>query len=133
MSVGEAWTLQQVNAVTLGACASSTVVFVTWDDFGGFYDHVPPPTRDKLGLGIRVPLLMISPFSIPGIYHNQASFDSILAFVEVNWGLKALTANDAQADNLRAAFDFKHPHAIARIPARDVPEPQGLVLNDPDD
>ena len=133
MSSGEAWTLQQVNAVTQGPCASSSAIFLVWDDFGGFYDHVPPPTRDGLGLGIRVPLLIISPFAPAGIYHNQASFDSLLAFVEANWGLKSLTTNDAHADNLMSAFNFGHLKPLAAIPVKDVPEPQGLVLNDPDD
>lgn len=133
MSVGEAWTLQQVNAVTQGPCAASSAIFLTWDDFGGFYDHVPPPTRDQIGLGIRVPLLIISPFAHPGVFHNQATFDSLLAFVEANWGLKPLTNNDAKADNLMSAFNFTQQHAIAALPVRNVPEPQGLVLNDPDD
>ena len=133
MSAGQAWTLQQVNAVTQGPCAASTAVFITWDDFGGFYDHVPPPTLDPLGLGIRAPLLIVSRFAAPGIYHKQASFESILAFVETNWGLQSLTARDAQADNLMSAFNFKRAHTIASIPVQDVPEPKGLVLNDPDD
>jgi len=133
MSVGEAWTLQQVNAVTQGPCASSSVIFLTWDDFGGFYDHVPPPTRDKIGFGIRVPLLIISPYAPAGVFHNQANLDSMLAFVEANWGLKSLTTNDGQADNLMSVFNFGHMQPLAAIPVKNVPEPQGLVLNDPDD
>jgi len=133
MSVGEAWTMQQVNAVTQGPCAGSSAIFLLWDDFGGFYDHVPPPTRDGLGLGIRVPLLIISPFAPAKVFHNQASFESLLAFVEANWGLKALNTNDAHADNLMSAFNFGAMKPLAAIPVKDVPKPQGFELNDPDD
>lgn len=59
---GENWTVQQINAVMRGPDWNSTVIFLTWDDFGGFYDHVPPPNVDEFGFGPRVPLLIISPF-----------------------------------------------------------------------
>jgi len=107
MSVGEAWTVQQVNAVMQGPCWSSTAIFITWDDFGGFYDHVAPPKLDRLGLGIRVPLLILSPYVAPGtVYHNQGSFESVLAFIEANWALPAMTGRDASANNLMDAFNF---------------------------
>src|SRR6185437_995200 len=81
---GENWTVQQVNAVMSNSAEwSSTVVFITWDDFGGFYDHVAPPMVDQLGLGIRVPLLIVSPYAKAGyISHTQYDFTSMLQFVE---------------------------------------------------
>jgi len=58
---GENWTVNALNAVMQGPDWNSTVIFVMWDDFGGFFDHVPPPTEDNYGLGERVPFLIISP------------------------------------------------------------------------
>jgi phospholipase C len=106
MSKGMNWTVQQINAVMSGPAWSSTAIFVTWDDWGGFYDHVPPPTLDAFGNGIRVPLLIISPFVTPGtICHDLASFDSLLAFVEHNWNLGSLTQRDANANDLFSCFN----------------------------
>jgi phospholipase C len=58
--VGENWTVQQINAVMSGPNWSSTVIILTWDDFGGFYDRVPPQQVDALGYGFRVPFMVIS-------------------------------------------------------------------------
>ena len=134
MSVGESWTLTQVKAVTQGPCAQTTAIFITWDDFGGFYDHVGPPKMDKLGLGIRVPLLIVSPYTIRGIYHRQGSFESLLAFIEANWGLAPLTERDAGANDLMTAFDFTQtPKALPQIAFSPVVERRTLKYDDPDD
>ena len=86
---------------------NSTVVFLLWDDFGGFYDHAPPPALDIYGLGPRVPLLIISPWVKPGsVVHTQYEFSSMLKFVETIFGLPALTQRDAQAADMLDAFDF---------------------------
>ncbi len=107
VSRGEAWTVTQINSIMNSPDWASTVIFVTWDDFGGFYDHVAPQKFDSLGLGPRVPLLIISPFVTAGqVCHTQGSFDSLLAFVEYNWNLPALTARDAAADPLLSCFNF---------------------------
>lgn len=107
MSVGQNWTTKQINAVMSGGCWSSTAIFLTWDDNGGYYDHVPPPSLDAYGAGIRVPLLIISPFVKPGsVYSKFGTFDSLIAFVEANWRLGSLTKRDAQANNLMDAFNF---------------------------
>jgi phospholipase C len=107
MSVGQNWTTAQVNAVMKGACWSSTAIFITWDDNGGFYDHVPPPALDAFGAGIRVPLLIISPFVKPGtVYSKFGTFDSLIAFVEANWRLGTLTERDTKANNLMDTFHF---------------------------
>ncbi len=104
---GEDWTVQQINAIMQGPDWDSTAIFVTWDDFGGFYDHVPPPGIDQFGLGPRVPLLIISPYAKQGfISHTQYEFSSFLAFLEARFGLKALTSRDAAANNLTDSFDF---------------------------
>ena len=82
---GMNWTAQQISAVMNSTCGywQNAAIILTWDDWGGFYDHVPPPQWDFFGYGIRVPLLMISPYSKPGyISHTLYSFDSINAFIE---------------------------------------------------
>ena len=120
MSQGENWSTEQINAVMQGPCWSTTAIFLTWDDHGGFYDHVPPPVLDSFGAGIRVPLLIISPFVRPGtVYSKNATFDSLLAFVEANWRLGSLTQRDAHANNLMDAFKFGKEEA--RAPALVLP------------
>ncbi|HEX6502573.1 MAG TPA: alkaline phosphatase family protein [Terriglobales bacterium] len=80
---GESWTVQQVNCVMNSSYWASTLIILTWDDWGGFYDHVPPPNVDFFGYGIRVPLLVISPFAKTGyIGHQLYSFDSINKTIE---------------------------------------------------
>ena len=107
MSKGESWTVAEINAVMKSPQWASTVIFVTWDDIGGFYDHVDPQPLDAFGAGPRVPLLILSPFVNPGtVYHNAATFDSLLAFIEKNWGLAPLTARDRNANNLMDAFTW---------------------------
>lgn len=104
---GENWTVEQLNAVMTGPDWNSTAVFLTWDDFGGFYDHVPPPHRDQFGLGPRVPLLIISPYARQGyISHTVYEFSSFLAFVEKRFGLPGLTDRDREAHPMLDSFDF---------------------------
>ena len=80
---GESWTVQQINCVMNSSYWPSTLILVTWDDWGGFYDHVPPPNTDFFGYGMRVPLLAISPFAKSGyIGHQLYSFDSINKTIE---------------------------------------------------
>jgi phospholipase C len=104
---GENWTVQQINAIMKSADWSSTAIFLTWDDFGGFYDHVPPPVTDTYGLGIRVPLIIISPYAKTGyVSHTQYELSSILKFIEERFGLPPLTSRDANANDTTDAFDF---------------------------
>jgi phospholipase C len=105
--VGENWSVRQINAVMNSPYWKNTAIIVTWDDFGGFYDHVPPPHVDKMGMGPRVPLLIISPWAKPRyIDHTQYEFSSFVKFIETNWGLRAMTARDRKAADLSNAFDF---------------------------
>ena len=101
--VGENSTVKELNALMEGPDWPSTVVFLTWDDFGGFYDHVPPPPD----LGIRVPLLIISPYARKGLVsHTQYEFSSWLAFVEKRFHLPPLTDRDTKANDMLDSFDF---------------------------
>jgi len=104
---GENWSTQVIDAIMKGPMWKSTAIFVTWDDYGGFYDHVAPPQVDDFGFGIRVPLLVISPYALKGVVdHHLGEFSSVLRFIEDNWGLGQLTGRDRAATNLSYDFDF---------------------------
>jgi phospholipase C len=104
---GENWTVQQLNAVMQGPDWHSTAVFLTWDDFGGFYDHVAPDNVDQFGFGPRVPLIIISPFARKGfISHTMYEFSSFLRFAERRFDLAALTSRDTTANDMTDSFDF---------------------------
>ena len=84
--------------------------FVTWDDYGGFYDHVPPPPVDEFGYGFRVPCLIVSPFARPGLIDSVIhDHTSILKFIETRYGLSPLATRDAAASDFAEAFDFSGP------------------------
>ena len=104
---GENWTVDQINAIMNSSSWNSTVIFLTWDDFGGFYDPVYPPQPDYYGLGPRVPMLIISPFSLAGkVVHTQYEFASVLKFIERRFNLTNLTDRDTDAANMTDAFNF---------------------------
>jgi phospholipase C len=104
---GENWSTQVIDAIMQSPMWKDTAIFLTWDDWGGFYDHVPPPQVDSFGFGIRVPMLMISPYAKQGfVEHDTSEFSSVLRFIEDNWGLSQLTGRDANAVDLSSAFDF---------------------------
>jgi phospholipase C len=80
---GQAWVTSLVNDIMRGPEWNSTAIFLSWDDWGGFYDHVLPPVVDSAGYGLRVPALVISPYARTGdIDHQTLSFDAYLKFIE---------------------------------------------------
>ena len=86
---------------------ASTAIFLTWDDYGGWYDHVAPLQVDKYGYGFRVPLILISPYAKKGhVDHTAADHTSLLKFIETNFQLAPLAQRDAGADGLKSAFTF---------------------------
>jgi phospholipase C len=104
---GENWSVDVINAIMNSRFWDSTAIFVAWDDYGGYYDHVPPPTVDYFGLGIRVPALVISPYVKAGtVQHEVYEFSSFLGFAEKIFNLPPLTDRDRKANNLIDAFDF---------------------------
>jgi len=104
---GENWTVGIINAIMASEFWSSTAIFLTWDDWGGYYDHAPPPSVDYFGLGIRVPMIVISPYvKAKTVIHTQYEFASVLRFAEETFGLPNLTSRDAQANDMMDAFDF---------------------------
>ncbi len=107
VSVGEHMVVSAINTVMQSAYWNSTAIFVTFDDYGGWYDHVPPPQVDGYGYGFRVPCLVISPYARQGMIDNvQGDFTSILKFVETVFSLHPLSTRDAAASNMMEAFDF---------------------------
>jgi phospholipase C len=105
--LGENTTVSEVNAIMRSRFWNDTAIFVTWDDFGGFYDHMAPPHYDNLGWGPRVPTLVISPYARRGyVDHTAYDFSSLLRLVEERFGLAPLTQRDATAADLTGSFDF---------------------------
>ena len=114
---GENWTVGYVNQIMQSTYWKDTAILFTMDDFGGWYDHVPPPrqygcdAQHPYGLGMRLPLIIMSPYVKPGVYKNVAEQASIPRFIEKVFGAPALStldpaAQDGQANDLLDAFDF---------------------------
>jgi phospholipase C len=99
-----------VNAVMNSPYWQSTAIVITWDDYGGFYDHVAPPVVDSLGEGFRVPTLVISPYAKHGyIDHTPYEFGSLLSFVEANFHLPKLGGRDSVGigrNDMMNSFNF---------------------------
>jgi len=125
MCQGENWTTQVVNAIMRSPMWEDTAIFVTWDEWGGFYDHVPPRRIDPFGFGIRVPLLVISPYAKRGwIDHVEGEFSSVLRFIEDDFGLTQLTDRDRLAHDLSYDFDFsQRPRPPTPLPLRTCANP----------
>ena len=131
MCLGENWTVQYLNALMQSRYWKSTAVVLTWDDFGGFYDHVAPPHVDLYGDGPRVPAIVISPYARPGFVDDTTlEFASVLRFIETIFDVPPLTSRDANADDMLEAFDFSQPPIRPLIlkqrscPAGPTPQPQ---------
>jgi len=106
-----------VNALMKSTAWESTVLVVTWDEYGGFFDHVTPPARDGVTLGPRVPALVISPYSRPGfIDHTTYDFASILRFVEEVFHLAPLGNADREAASIAGMLGA-------------APDPQPLLID----
>jgi phospholipase C len=140
VSKGQRWVTDVVNAVMTGPDWKSTAIFVTWDDWGGFYDHVRPPHVDVDGYGLRVPGLVISPYARRGMVdHQTLSFDAYLKFIEDDFlsGARIDPATDGRPDSrpdvrenepvlgdLRRDFDFeqspRRPLLLEPCPVRYV-------------
>jgi phospholipase C len=102
----------------------SSAFMWSYDDWGGWFDHVKPPKVDRWGLGFRAPALLVSPYARRGhIQSNTLDFTSELRFIEDNWGLKPLAKRDREAGSIMPAFDFnaapRPPEFVAAV--RDVP------------
>jgi phospholipase C len=121
---GPSWIAAIVNRIGSSPCGywKNTAILVTWDDWGGWYDHEAPELISDYQYGFRVPLLFISAYTHAGSVENErADFGSILRFVEHNWGIEegALNVADRRAtNNLTSFVNFNHhPRAFKTIPA----------------
>ena len=116
VQLGEAWTRTVYQALTQSPLWSSTALVLTYDEAGGFHDHVPPPTNGcvptpadaaSTELGIRVPLIMISPWARPHyVSKSRHEHTSITRLIEAVFDLPAINARDANSDALLDMFDF---------------------------
>ena len=104
---GPSWVASIVNAIGNSPYWADTAIFITWDDWGGWYDHVAPKLRNSYEYGFRVPLIVVSPYAKAGyISHVTHDFGSILKFIEQTYGLSSLGYADARADDLSDCFDY---------------------------
>jgi phospholipase C len=115
---GPSWVASIVNAIGISNYWDDTAIIVTWDDWGGWYDHVAPSIVNSYEYGFRVPLLVIAKSAKRGhISHVTHDFGSILKFIESNWDLPSLGYADQYADDLSDCFDFDNPHEFVKIRA----------------
>ncbi|MEA2556392.1 MAG: hypothetical protein QOI60_1723, partial [Actinomycetota bacterium] len=116
MAKGDNWIGSVVKAIRSNPASwDNTAVFVSWDDCGCFYDHVPPPVQ---GWGVRVPMIIASPFARPGFTDsNDASYASLLAFTEHTYGLPAFNTADATAYDYAASFNYSRRTRSGRAAA----------------
>jgi phospholipase C len=133
---GPSWVASVVNAIGSSPYWANTAIIITWDDWGGWYDHVAPPIVDDgvswgsgYTYGFRVPLIVVSPYAKAAyVSHVTHDFGSILKFVETNFNLPSLGYADGPADNLADCFNFSQtPLRFQNIPA---PLDAGFFIND---
>ncbi len=126
---GPSWVASIVNAIGNSRYWDNTVIFITWDDWGGWYDHVAPPVINSYEYGFRVPLIVVSPFAKPGyVSHDTYDFGSILKFIEEVYRLPSLGYADEFAENdLSDCFDFHRHNRFQTIKA---PHDAKYFLND---
>ncbi|HET6931614.1 MAG TPA: alkaline phosphatase family protein [Candidatus Acidoferrum sp.] len=122
VKLGTAWTAARISALGKSPLWPKMAIFITWDDWGGWYDHVEPPLKDKwtggspatgpsytgtqFSYGTRVGCLVISPYAKRGISSQFHSHVSLVKFCEVAFGLKPINARDAASDGMEDCFDF---------------------------
>lgn len=132
VGVGMAYVTGLVNAVMEGPDWDSTAIFISYDEWGGFYDHVVPPAVDQYGLGIRVPGLVISPYARQGyIDHRAHSPAAWLRIVEERFAVPELTGRDASSDDMLQDFDFNQaprPPVILAATTKGSPYPHPLQV-----
>ncbi len=104
---GPDWVASITNAIGASQFWNSTAIFIAWDDWGGWYDHVNPPVVDAMGLGFRVPLIVVSPYARHGyISHTTHEFSGFLRYTEETFKLPNLGQRDVAADDFADCFDY---------------------------
>ncbi len=126
VKAGESFVRSLHTALLRSEAWPSSAFLWSYDDWGGWYDHVPPPVVDKYGYGFRVPTLMIGAHVKKGhIDSTPLDFTSALKFIQYNWGVDPLAERDRRANNLLSAFDFDSPPrpAVLTSDTLEVPPP----------
>jgi trimeric autotransporter adhesin len=119
---GPSWVASVVDAIGQSPYWQNTAILITWDDWGGWYDHVAPPIYNSYEYGFRVPLVVVSPYAKPAyISHVMHDFGSIVRFVEETYGLPSLGYADVRSDDLFDCFNFNQ----AALPFQGVAAPRG--------
>ena len=122
ITVGQSFGGATVTSLMRSSAWDSSLFVLSWDDWGGWYDHVAPPQVDADGYGFRVPALIVSPYAKSGTIDNTTyDFTSVLKFIEDNWSLQPLTARDATANSISNALDLSKPPADPVFPAQTYP------------
>ena len=104
---GPSWVASIVNRIGESQYWNSTAIIVIWDDWGGWYDHVPPKIFNSYELGFRVPMIVISPYAKPNyVSHVPYEFGSILKFIEETFDVASLNTTDVRATDLSDCFNF---------------------------
>jgi phospholipase C len=116
--LGPSWVASVVNAIGNSQYWDNTAIIITWDDWGGWYDHVAPTVINSYEYGFRVPLIIVSPFARQGyVSHVTHDFGSILKFIEEVYRLPSLGYADRNADDLSDCFDFHRHNRFVKIKA----------------
>jgi phospholipase C len=117
---GQAFVRGLINGLVRSRAWNSSAFMFTYDDWGGWYDHVKPPKVDDYGLGFRVPALLVSPYARRGhVDSTVLDFTSMLKFIEQNWGVQPLSERDRKAQSIAGGFDFSRPPRPPRFTAWD--------------
>ena len=132
---GQKFVKSLIQALMRSEAWDSSAFLYTYDDWGGWYDHVPPPQVDENGYGMRVPALLVSAYARRGyIDSTELDFTSVPKFIEENWNLEPLADRDANANSFMNAFDFSQPPRQAffipfnRVVKDQITEPRRIVI-----
>jgi phospholipase C len=107
IQLGMWYTTAFINSLMKSTYWQDTLLVLAWDDYGGFFDHVPPPQVDRYGYGPRVPAILISPYARAGyVDHTRYDFTSVLRTIENRFDLPPLTSRDAEANDLSGGLDL---------------------------
>jgi phospholipase C len=134
VKAGQAFVRTLISSLMRSGEWTSSAFMWSYDDWGGWYDHVRPPRVDRHGYGFRAPALLVSSYARRGHVDSRTlDFTSQLKFIEGNWGLKPLASRDARANDLLPAFDFSRPPRPARFLSlarhvRPPPQPRRLAV-----
>ncbi|MEM0185386.1 MAG: alkaline phosphatase family protein [Thermoplasmata archaeon] len=117
---GEIWLANIIESIEKSILWNSSTVFITYDEFGGFYDHIPPPTLDGIQLGMRVPFIVVSPYAKENyVSHTILTHTSLLAFIDYNWNIPALNKLVSDSNIPLDIFNFEKTYfngMVARPP-----------------